>query len=64
MLQTLLLVWNEKMFLLSKEAWSSFLLFCVQGTLPLKELNICNLQQNCNHSQPQEFAFQINGTFG
>uniref|UniRef100_A0A3Q3WBK9 PH domain-containing protein n=1 Tax=Mola mola TaxID=94237 RepID=A0A3Q3WBK9_MOLML len=32
-----------------------------QGTLPLKELNICNLQQNCNHSQPQEFAFQING---
>ncbi|KAG7520087.1 hypothetical protein JOB18_022713 [Solea senegalensis] len=32
-----------------------------QGTLPLKELSICNLQQNCNHSQPQEFAFQING---
>lgn len=32
-----------------------------QGTLPLKELTICNLQQNCNHSQPQEFAFQING---
>ncbi|XP_026188254.1 probable pleckstrin homology domain-containing family N member 1 isoform X3 [Mastacembelus armatus] len=32
-----------------------------QGTLPLKELNICNLQQNCNHSQPQEFTFQING---
>lgn len=40
-----------------------FLLFCVQGTLPLKELTICNLQQNCNHSQPQEFAFQINGKF-
>ncbi|XP_074538034.1 uncharacterized protein plekhn1 isoform X2 [Halichoeres trimaculatus] len=32
-----------------------------QGTLPLKEITICNLQQNCNHSQPQEFAFQING---
>ncbi|XP_069545084.1 probable pleckstrin homology domain-containing family N member 1 isoform X1 [Brachyistius frenatus] len=32
-----------------------------QGTLPLKELTINNLQQNCNHSQPQEFAFQING---
>uniref|UniRef100_A0A3Q0R7I1 Pleckstrin homology domain containing, family N member 1 n=1 Tax=Amphilophus citrinellus TaxID=61819 RepID=A0A3Q0R7I1_AMPCI len=32
-----------------------------QGTLPLKELTICSLQQNCNHSQPQEFAFQING---
>ncbi|XP_072223058.1 uncharacterized protein plekhn1 [Leuresthes tenuis] len=32
-----------------------------QGTLPLKELTIFNLQQNCNHSQPQEFAFQING---
>ncbi|XP_024149906.1 probable pleckstrin homology domain-containing family N member 1 [Oryzias melastigma] len=32
-----------------------------QGTLPLKELTICNLQQNCNHSQPQEFTFQING---
>ncbi|CAG6021312.1 unnamed protein product [Menidia menidia] len=32
-----------------------------QGTLPLKELTIRNLQQNCNHSQPQEFAFQING---
>ncbi|KAM6924760.1 LOW QUALITY PROTEIN: uncharacterized protein plekhn1 [Xenentodon cancila] len=32
-----------------------------QGTLPLKELTICNLQQNCNHSQPQDFAFQING---
>ncbi|XP_060930557.1 probable pleckstrin homology domain-containing family N member 1 [Limanda limanda] len=32
-----------------------------QGTLPLKELSVCNLQQNCNHSQPQEFAFQING---
>uniref|UniRef100_A0A8C8FCY5 PH domain-containing protein n=1 Tax=Oncorhynchus tshawytscha TaxID=74940 RepID=A0A8C8FCY5_ONCTS len=32
-----------------------------QGTLPLKELTICNLQQNCNHSQLQEFAFQING---
>ncbi|XP_017273376.1 probable pleckstrin homology domain-containing family N member 1 isoform X2 [Kryptolebias marmoratus] len=32
-----------------------------QGTLPLKELTICNLQQNCNHSQPQEYAFQING---
>ncbi|XP_029975722.1 pleckstrin homology domain-containing family N member 1 [Salarias fasciatus] len=32
-----------------------------QGTLPLKELTICNLQQNCNHSQPEEFAFQING---
>ncbi|XP_029291901.1 pleckstrin homology domain-containing family N member 1 isoform X2 [Cottoperca gobio] len=32
-----------------------------QGTLPLKELTICNLQQNCNHSQPQEFPFQING---
>ncbi|XP_029363316.1 probable pleckstrin homology domain-containing family N member 1 isoform X2 [Echeneis naucrates] len=32
-----------------------------QGTLPLKELTICNMQQNCNHSQPQEFAFQING---
>uniref|UniRef100_A0A8C5NGG6 PH domain-containing protein n=1 Tax=Gouania willdenowi TaxID=441366 RepID=A0A8C5NGG6_GOUWI len=32
-----------------------------QGTLPLKELTICNLQQNCNHSQPQEFSFQING---
>uniref|UniRef100_A0A672ZXJ9 PH domain-containing protein n=1 Tax=Sphaeramia orbicularis TaxID=375764 RepID=A0A672ZXJ9_9TELE len=32
-----------------------------QGTLPLKELTICNLQQNCNHSQAQEFAFQING---
>ncbi|KAM9786266.1 uncharacterized protein plekhn1 [Neosynchiropus ocellatus] len=32
-----------------------------QGTLPLKELTISNLQQNCNHSQPQEFAFQING---
>ncbi|CAB1336833.1 unnamed protein product [Coregonus sp. 'balchen'] len=31
------------------------------GTLPLKELTICNLQQNCNYSQPQEFAFQING---
>lgn len=40
-----------------------FLLFRLQGTLPLKELTICNLQQNCNHSQPQEFAFQINGTF-
>uniref|UniRef100_A0A674AF47 Pleckstrin homology domain containing, family N member 1 n=1 Tax=Salmo trutta TaxID=8032 RepID=A0A674AF47_SALTR len=32
-----------------------------QGTLPLKELTICNLQQNCNYSQPQEFALQING---
>ncbi|KAL1021242.1 hypothetical protein UPYG_G00010600 [Umbra pygmaea] len=32
-----------------------------QGTLPLKELTICNLQQNSNNSQPQEFAFQING---
>ncbi|XP_077371101.1 uncharacterized protein plekhn1 isoform X2 [Festucalex cinctus] len=32
-----------------------------QGTLPLKELTICNLQQNCNHSQPIEYAFQING---
>uniref|UniRef100_A0A3Q3KJI3 PH domain-containing protein n=1 Tax=Monopterus albus TaxID=43700 RepID=A0A3Q3KJI3_MONAL len=32
-----------------------------QGTLPLKEITICNLQQNCNHSQPQDFAFQING---
>uniref|UniRef100_A0A3Q2QHT2 Pleckstrin homology domain containing, family N member 1 n=1 Tax=Fundulus heteroclitus TaxID=8078 RepID=A0A3Q2QHT2_FUNHE len=32
-----------------------------QGTLPLKELSICNLQQNCNHSQPEEYAFQING---
>ncbi|MEQ2306774.1 hypothetical protein AMECASPLE_011668, partial [Ameca splendens] len=32
-----------------------------QGTLPLKELCICNLQQNCNHSQPEEYAFQING---
>ncbi|XP_041655608.1 probable pleckstrin homology domain-containing family N member 1 isoform X2 [Cheilinus undulatus] len=32
-----------------------------QGTLPLKEITICNLQQNCNHSQPEEFAFQING---
>ncbi|CAL1606014.1 unnamed protein product [Knipowitschia caucasica] len=32
-----------------------------QGTLPLKELTIHNLQQNCNHSQAQEFAFQING---
>ncbi|XP_034394275.1 pleckstrin homology domain-containing family N member 1 isoform X2 [Cyclopterus lumpus] len=32
-----------------------------QGTLPLKEITICNLQQNCNHSQPQEFTFQING---
>uniref|UniRef100_A0AAQ4Q3Y2 Pleckstrin homology domain containing, family N member 1 n=1 Tax=Gasterosteus aculeatus aculeatus TaxID=481459 RepID=A0AAQ4Q3Y2_GASAC len=32
-----------------------------QGTLPLKEITICNLQQNCNHSRPQEFAFQING---
>ncbi|KAM3872585.1 uncharacterized protein plekhn1 [Diretmus argenteus] len=32
-----------------------------QGTFILKELTICNLQQNCNHSQPQEFAFQING---
>ncbi|XP_054654270.1 probable pleckstrin homology domain-containing family N member 1 isoform X2 [Dunckerocampus dactyliophorus] len=32
-----------------------------QGTLPLKELTICNLQQNCNHSQPLEYAFQING---
>lgn len=40
-----------------------FLLVRVQGTLPLKELTICNLQQNCNHSQPQEYAFQINGTF-
>jgi hypothetical protein len=36
--------------------------FCaVQGTLPLKELTICNLQQNGNYSQPQEFALQING---
>lgn len=41
----------------------SNMLFCLQGTLPLKELTICNLQQNCNHSQPQEFAFQINGKF-
>uniref|UniRef100_A0A8C7VQ75 Kelch like family member 17 n=1 Tax=Oncorhynchus mykiss TaxID=8022 RepID=A0A8C7VQ75_ONCMY len=32
-----------------------------QGTLPLKELTICNLQQNGNYSQPQEFALQING---
>ncbi|KAM7404573.1 hypothetical protein PAMP_011910 [Pampus punctatissimus] len=32
-----------------------------QGTLPLKELAICNLQQNCNHSQPQEYAFKISG---
>ncbi|XP_023991369.2 pleckstrin homology domain-containing family N member 1 isoform X2 [Salvelinus sp. IW2-2015] len=32
-----------------------------QGTLPLKELTICNLQENCNSSQPQEFALQING---
>ncbi|KAJ0036881.1 hypothetical protein NQD34_005558 [Periophthalmus magnuspinnatus] len=32
-----------------------------QGTLPLKEITICNLQQNCNHSQAQEFSFQING---
>ncbi|XP_061910260.1 probable pleckstrin homology domain-containing family N member 1 isoform X2 [Entelurus aequoreus] len=32
-----------------------------QGTLPLKELTICNLQQNCNHSQPLEYAFQVNG---
>ncbi|XP_077580138.1 uncharacterized protein plekhn1 [Stigmatopora nigra] len=32
-----------------------------QGTLPLKDITICNLQQNCNHSQPIEFAFQING---
>ncbi|KAM8754787.1 uncharacterized protein plekhn1 isoform 2-T2 [Acanthopagrus schlegelii] len=32
-----------------------------QGTLPLKELTISNLQQNCNHSQPEEYAFQING---
>ncbi|CAL8261677.1 unnamed protein product [Gadus morhua 'NCC'] len=30
-----------------------------QGTLPLKELTICSLQQN--HSRPQAFAFQING---
>ena len=33
----------------------------MQGTLPLKELTICNLQQNGNYSQPQEFALQING---
>ncbi|XP_056279259.1 pleckstrin homology domain-containing family N member 1 isoform X2 [Pseudoliparis swirei] len=32
-----------------------------QGTLPLKELTICRLQQNCNNSPPQEFTFQING---
>ncbi|KAJ8016482.1 hypothetical protein DPEC_G00007690 [Dallia pectoralis] len=32
-----------------------------QGTLPLKDLTICNLQENCNHSKPQEYAFQING---
>ncbi|XP_052338513.1 pleckstrin homology domain-containing family N member 1-like isoform X1 [Oncorhynchus keta] len=32
-----------------------------QGTLPLKELTICNLQQNGHYSQPQEFALQING---
>ena len=48
---------------LCTEAWLNLLLSCVQGTLPLKELSICNLQQNCNHSQPQEFAFQINGKF-
>ncbi|XP_061528705.1 probable pleckstrin homology domain-containing family N member 1 [Phycodurus eques] len=32
-----------------------------QGTLPLKELTICDLQQNCKHSQPVEYAFQVNG---
>ncbi|XP_061657621.1 probable pleckstrin homology domain-containing family N member 1 isoform X2 [Syngnathoides biaculeatus] len=32
-----------------------------QGTLPLKELTICNLQQNSNYTQPMEYAFQVNG---
>ncbi|XP_016135652.1 pleckstrin homology domain-containing family N member 1-like [Sinocyclocheilus grahami] len=32
-----------------------------QGTLPLKELTICKLQNRNSFGDPQEFAFQING---
>ncbi|KAI1890816.1 hypothetical protein AGOR_G00157510 [Albula goreensis] len=32
-----------------------------QGTLPLKELTICNLQNSDSVSKPNDFAFQING---
>ncbi|GAA6107276.1 probable pleckstrin homology domain-containing family N member 1 [Tachysurus ichikawai] len=32
-----------------------------QGTLPLKELTICRLQDRTSFGDPQEFAFQING---
>ncbi|XP_065141921.1 uncharacterized protein plekhn1 [Paramisgurnus dabryanus] len=32
-----------------------------QGTLPLKELTICKLQDRNSFGDPQEFAFQING---
>ncbi|KAM9444926.1 uncharacterized protein plekhn1 [Clarias gariepinus] len=32
-----------------------------QGTLPLKELTICKVQNRTSFGDPQEFAFQING---
>ncbi|KAI1892627.1 hypothetical protein AGOR_G00135520 [Albula goreensis] len=32
-----------------------------QGTLPLKDLTICNLQNSSSSSEPNPFAFQING---
>ncbi|KAJ8391940.1 hypothetical protein AAFF_G00084110 [Aldrovandia affinis] len=32
-----------------------------QGTLPLKELTICNLQNSGSFGEPKDFAFQING---
>ncbi|KAB5546239.1 hypothetical protein PHYPO_G00069760 [Pangasianodon hypophthalmus] len=32
-----------------------------QGTLPLKELTICKVQNRTSYGDPQEFAFQING---
>lgn len=51
--------WKRWLFVASYFNMMSF--HVVQGTLPLKELSICNLQQNCNHSQPEEYAFQING---
>lgn len=58
-----MVVGDQKKLLVLEEMLMKVLLLCVQGTLPLKELTICNLQQNCNHSQPQEHAFQINGAF-
>ncbi|KAI5095668.1 pleckstrin-like domain-containing family N member 1 [Silurus meridionalis] len=32
-----------------------------QGTLPLKELTICKVQNKSSFGDPQDFAFQING---